>query len=85
MPFAPGGNSDGIGRLISQYLGERLGQQFLIENRPGGMGAIAAEAAKDDPIIYLFHPKWFYAFSPKLGGFTPMPDGLVRVKGLKLG
>ena len=46
--------------------------------------AVAAQEAKDDPIIYLFHQKWIYAFSPKLKGFTPMPDGLVRVKGLSL-
>jgi peptide/nickel transport system substrate-binding protein len=46
--------------------------------------AVAEQAAKDDPIIYLYHQKWIYAFSPKLKGFTPMPDGLVRVKGLTL-
>jgi peptide/nickel transport system substrate-binding protein len=46
--------------------------------------AIAAQAAKDEPIIYLFHRKWIYAYSPKLSGFTPIPDGLVRVKGLTL-
>jgi peptide/nickel transport system substrate-binding protein len=46
--------------------------------------AIAAQAAKDAPIIYLFHRKWIYAYTPKLAGFTPMPDGLVRVKGLTL-
>ncbi len=45
---------------------------------------VAAELGKDDPIIYLFHRKWIYAFSPKVEGFTPMPDGLVRVKGLTL-
>ena len=47
--------------------------------------AIAAEVAKDEPIIYLYHPKWLYAFTPKLKGFQPVPDGLVRVKGLTLG
>jgi peptide/nickel transport system substrate-binding protein len=46
--------------------------------------AIAAQSAKDEPIIYLFHRKWIYAYSPKLSGFTPIPDGLVRVKGLTL-
>ena len=46
--------------------------------------AAAEQIAKDDPIIYLFHQKWIYAFSPKLKGFTPVPDGLVRVKGLTL-
>jgi peptide/nickel transport system substrate-binding protein len=46
--------------------------------------AIAAQAAKDEPIIYLFHRKWIYSYAPKLSGFTPIPDGLVRVKGLTL-
>ncbi|HKD30556.1 MAG TPA: ABC transporter substrate-binding protein [Xanthobacteraceae bacterium] len=46
--------------------------------------AIAAQAAKDEPIIYLFHRKRIYAYSPRLTGFTPIPDGLVRVKGLTL-
>jgi peptide/nickel transport system substrate-binding protein len=46
--------------------------------------AVAAQAAKDLPIIYLFHRKWIYAYSPRLSGFTPIPDGLIRVKGLTL-
>jgi tripartite-type tricarboxylate transporter receptor subunit TctC len=45
MPFAPGGNNDGMGRLIAQRLSERLGSQFIVENRPVGMGTVAAEAA----------------------------------------
>jgi tripartite-type tricarboxylate transporter receptor subunit TctC len=43
VPFAPGGNTDGIARVIGQHLSERLGQPFLIENKGGGMGAIAAQ------------------------------------------
>ncbi|MBO0751208.1 MAG: ABC transporter substrate-binding protein, partial [Bradyrhizobiaceae bacterium] len=46
--------------------------------------AIAAQAAKDEPIIYLFHRKWIYAYTPALRDFTPVPDGLIRVKGLML-
>jgi tripartite-type tricarboxylate transporter receptor subunit TctC len=44
VPFAAGGNTDGIARITGQYLAERLGQQFVIENRGGAGGAIAAEA-----------------------------------------
>jgi tripartite-type tricarboxylate transporter receptor subunit TctC len=40
---AAGGPSDTLGRLIGQWLSERLGQQFIIENRPGGGGNIGTE------------------------------------------
>src|SRR5712671_480635 len=41
--FAAGGTQDIIARLIGQWLSERLGQQFLIENRSGANGNIAVE------------------------------------------
>jgi peptide/nickel transport system substrate-binding protein len=45
---------------------------------------IAGIVLKDRPIVYLFHRHWLWAYNNKLTGFKPMPDGLVRVQGLKL-
>ena len=44
VPYAAGGNSDVLARLTAQRLSEALGQQFVVENRVGGNGVIAAEA-----------------------------------------
>lgn len=44
VPFAPGGNTDGIARLIGQHLGAKFGETFVVENRLGGGGMIATSA-----------------------------------------
>src|SRR6202171_191722 len=57
VPFAPGGASDFVARIISPKLGELLGQPIVIENRPGASGNIGMEAAQKPPAdgytIYL--------------------------------
>ena len=40
--FPAGGVNDLLARLIGQWLSERLGQQFIVENRPGAVGNIAS-------------------------------------------
>src|ERR1700694_3351447 len=45
VPFAPGGGADFIGRFIAPKLSERLGQQFIVDNRPGAGGNLGAEQA----------------------------------------
>lgn len=57
VAFPPGGATDVIARTIGQPLGERLGQQVVVDNRPGSNGNIAAElAARAQPNGYtLFH------------------------------
>jgi tripartite-type tricarboxylate transporter receptor subunit TctC len=47
--FPPGGFIDTTARLIGQWLSERLGQQFFVDNRPGASGNIAAEAVMRSP------------------------------------
>src|SRR5262249_34699912 len=42
--FPPGGVNDTYARLIGQWLSQRLGQHFIVENRPGAGGNLAAEA-----------------------------------------
>jgi tripartite-type tricarboxylate transporter receptor subunit TctC len=49
VPFAPGGNADGMARIIGQRLGEVLGQQFVVENRVGAGGTIAVESVARSP------------------------------------
>jgi tripartite-type tricarboxylate transporter receptor subunit TctC len=69
VPFAPGGNTDGIARVIGQRLSERLGEQFVVENRPGANGVLAAEAAaRASPDGYTL----FMAALPQIAIFPAM-------------
>jgi tripartite-type tricarboxylate transporter receptor subunit TctC len=80
VPFAPGGASDFVGRIIQPRIAELLGQQIVVENRPGASGNIgldaAAKSAPDGYTIFLgnvgtvaLNPAVF----PKLG-VTPTKD-----------
>jgi tripartite-type tricarboxylate transporter receptor subunit TctC len=58
--FAAGSTTDILGRLIGQWLSQRLGQQFVVENRPGAGGNIAAEemikSTPDGYTLYMVPP-----------------------------
>src|SRR3954469_18664126 len=49
VPFAAGGSTDIIARLIGQWLSERLGQQFVVENRPGAGSNVGTEVVVNAP------------------------------------
>jgi tripartite-type tricarboxylate transporter receptor subunit TctC len=49
VPVAPGGGADIVARLTGQWLSERLGQQFIVENRPGGGTNIGTEVVAHAP------------------------------------
>jgi tripartite-type tricarboxylate transporter receptor subunit TctC len=87
--FAPGGPTDILARLIGQWLTDRLGQQVVIENKPGAGGNIATEAAINAPadgytllvlatanaINATYYPKLPYDFLRDVTGVA----GLARV------
>jgi tripartite-type tricarboxylate transporter receptor subunit TctC len=79
VPTSPGGGNDFIARHVGQRLGERLGQQFLVENRPGAGGTIGtAFAAKSPPDGYTLLLGFVgqLAMSPHVekAGYDPLKD-----------
>jgi tripartite-type tricarboxylate transporter receptor subunit TctC len=79
VPFAAGGNIDLMGRLAASRLSEAFGQQFVVENRVGGNGVIAAEAvarATPDGYTLLWAPTSVVAIFPAITktAYDPVKD-----------
>src|SRR5258708_10604733 len=71
VPYAAGGNTDGNARVISAILSQAFGQQFVVDNRPGANGAIAAElVARSVPDAYTL----FMAELPQIPIFHAMTN-----------
>lgn len=71
VPQAPGGNSDTFGRILAQKLGERIGQQVIVENRAGAGGTVgSALVSKTPPDGYtlLVADNGTHAIAPSLYG-----------------
>jgi len=69
VPFAPGGYTDLLARLVAQKLSERLGNSFVVENRPGGgtvVAAVAVSRAAPDGYTLLMVPNGTIATNPTL-------------------
>ena len=79
VPFAPGGQTDAIGRLIAQKLSERLGQQFYVENMPGAGGNIGAgRAAQSAPDGYTILVVDGIAFAANPSLYNRVPYDPIR-------
>jgi tripartite-type tricarboxylate transporter receptor subunit TctC len=73
VPYAPGGPTDVVTRIIAQYLSDRVGKQFFVENIGGGGGTIAmgrvAKTAPDGYTLLMVNPS--YVVNPTLYNETP--------------
>jgi tripartite-type tricarboxylate transporter receptor subunit TctC len=84
--FVAGGPSDLVARMVAQGLSERMGQQFLVENRPGATGTIGAElVAKAPPDGYALYlaSQTTHAVAPALlprVGYDPLKDFVTIVR-----
>ena len=80
VPQAPGGANDTVARIVAMKLSENLGQQFVVENRPGAGGnvgtALAAKAPRDGYTL-LLTVQSAHVINPSLyksTGFDPIKD-----------
>jgi tripartite-type tricarboxylate transporter receptor subunit TctC len=74
VPYPPGGGNDTLGRLFAAKLGERMGQPFVVENRPGAGTMIGTEAAAKSPpdgYTILLSSIATHALSPNLYARVP--------------
>ena len=82
VPFAPGGINDVAARLVATHLSEKLGKQFIVENKPGGGGISATEQAIHSPpdgytililsIANAVHPALYQLKYDLLKGIEPV-------------
>src|SRR5690606_26396595 len=80
VPQSPGGTNDIVARLISDKLAQKLGQPFVVQNKPGAGGNIGtAQASREKPDGYtvLFTISSAQAINPAIykdPGFDPIKD-----------
>jgi tripartite-type tricarboxylate transporter receptor subunit TctC len=80
VSFPPGGASDLVARLLAERLTDALGQQFVVENRPGAGGTVAALALRDsaaDGYTFMLSNLTPFSVAPTLfpdSGYDPVAD-----------
>jgi tripartite-type tricarboxylate transporter receptor subunit TctC len=86
VPFNAGGSTDLVGRIICQWLTERLGQSFVVENKPGGGTNIAVQLVVNSPPdgYMLLYTVSTHAINPSLYKSLPFDfqRDIVSVAGL---
>jgi len=80
VPFAPGGGNDTLARLVAQHMSQTLGQQVVVDNRPGAGGTLgtrgAAKSAPDGYTLLIGH-SGVLGVAPSLypnAGYDPRKD-----------
>ena len=79
-PYAPGGTTDVVARMVAEYLGQRLGQNIIVDNKPGKgamVGTALVAKAPPDGYTLLLSTISGLSISPTLYGgadFDPMSD-----------
>lgn len=82
VPFAPGGFTDTLARLAAKFMSEKFGQPFVVENRLGAAGAIAAtyvSTAAPDGYTIMFGSASQIGISPLLHKITYDPDSFAPI------
>ena len=80
VPQAPGGANDAVARILAAKLSEEMGQQFIVDNRPGAggnIGTVAAARARPDGYTLLVTVSSAHLINPflyKNAGFDPVKD-----------
>lgn len=73
VPFPAGGSTDMVARAMAQHMGDKLGQNFVVDNRPGATGTLGAGAVKRSA------PDGYTLLVSSLGAFVVAPHLLKSV------
>lgn len=82
VPYGPGGSADQVARLYAERLSAALGQQIIVENKPGASGGVGAQMVATSPpdgYTFLLSPTAIMAITPGVRKTPYNPDDLVAV------
>ena len=82
VPYGPGGSADQVARLYAERLSAALGQQVIVEDKPGasgGVGAAMVATSAPDGYTFLLAPTAILAITPGVRQVPYKPDDLVAV------